>query len=97
MIDSCSEGNLRRLEWVICGEMNGQEKYTSLVWTVIRPHNSSLPMKHVIANRPSGALRRGVPSKVHQLLVNTFQSHTASVNGPVVMRKSKAGPLALDS
>ena len=32
MIDSCSKVDLGWLEWVICGEMDVQEKYATGIW-----------------------------------------------------------------
>lgn len=60
VIDSGSEIDLRRLEWVVGREMNGQEEDTSRVWRVTRTHNCCLPVKQIISYGTSRAGRRRV-------------------------------------
>lgn len=75
MINSCCECNLRWFEGVICWEMNCQEKYSTLIGTVIWPHYCSLPMEHIISNRTCWTLCWWVPGQVIQFLVDSLQSH----------------------
>ncbi len=49
MVDLSGEGDLWRLERVICWEMDRKEKDTTGVWGVWRTHDGSLPVIYVIA------------------------------------------------
>lgn len=49
VVDSCGERNLWRFEGVVCGEVDREEKHSTLVRTVIGSHYCRLPMKHVIS------------------------------------------------
>ena len=42
MIDSSGERHLGRLEWIVSGEVNGQEEDSSLVWTIRGTHDGRL-------------------------------------------------------
>jgi hypothetical protein len=61
VIDSGSESNLWGLERIICREVDGQEKNTSLARTVIRAQDGGLPVEQVITHRSCGTLSRKIP------------------------------------
>ena len=42
MVDLGGEGDLRRLEGIVRGEVNGEEEDAALVWTVRRSHDGGL-------------------------------------------------------
>jgi len=75
VINAGGEMNLWRLEWIISGEVDIQKEDSSSIRGVVRTHDSSLPMKHIISNWTSGAIRRWILSKVHKFFINSLQRH----------------------
>ena len=73
VVDSGGEGHLGRFEWIVSWKMNVQEEYTALnsnsilkndlfinIYLIRRiwwTHDGCLPVKEIIANRPSRALK----------------------------------------
>jgi len=47
----CSERNLRRLEWIVWGEVNVHQENTTGKWAIGRTHDCSLPMKNILSSR----------------------------------------------
>lgn len=75
VINARGEVDLGRLEWVVRGEVDGEEKDTSGVWRVGRTHDSCLPVEQIISNGASGAGGRGIPAEISEFLVNALKSH----------------------
>ena len=75
VVDPRGEGHLGRLERVVRGEMDGQEKDSSLVRTLGRSHDGRLPMEQIVADRTGAALGGGIPTQVLQFL--QFKSHSS--------------------
>ena len=45
VVDAGGEVDLRRLEGVVCGEVDGEEENTAGVWRVAGTHDSCLPVE----------------------------------------------------
>jgi len=75
VIDSGGEVDLWWLEWVVGGEVDGEEEDTSRVWRVRRTHDSGLPVEQIISNRSGRTRRRRVTAQVCQLLVDSLEGH----------------------
>jgi len=76
MVDLRSESKLRWLERVIGREMNVQEENTLMVRGVLGSHDRSLPVELVLLVGGSGGAVRGrVPTKVYELLLDSFKRH----------------------
>lgn len=46
-----SESNLWGLEWIIRWEVNGNQKHTTRIRTILGPHDRCLPVEHVLCHR----------------------------------------------
>lgn len=75
MVDSGGEVDLRRLERVVGGEVNGKEEDTPRVRRVGRTHDSGLPVEQIISNGSSRAGGRGIPAEISEFLVNALEGH----------------------
>lgn len=64
MINARGEMHLGGFEGVVCREVNVEEENSSCIRGFVGAHNGRLPMKHIISNRSSGAIRRGILSEV---------------------------------
>jgi hypothetical protein len=81
VVDSSCEGNLRRLEWVVRGEVYVQEVHSTGVWGIIGSHDGSLPVELVLlVERASRAVGGGISSEVDEFLLNSFKSHSIDSN-----------------
>lgn len=68
MVDASGEGDLRRLERVVGGEVNGEEEHSSLVGGLRRAHDGGLPVEEVVADGARAALSRRVAAEILKLL-----------------------------
>ena len=75
MVDASGESDLGRLEWIVGGEVNGQEEHSALVRTVGRAHDGRLPMEHVVTDWTGRTLCWGIAFQIFQFLLDAFQSH----------------------
>ena len=72
MINSCCKVYLWWFKWIVGWEVNIKEEDTSRVGRVFRPHNSCLPVEHIISDWTSRTVGRWVFSKINQLLQIKF-------------------------
>ena len=75
VVNSGGEVDLRGLERVVCGEVDGQEEDAALVWRVGRSHDCRLPVEQVLADRAGGAGRWRITAEVREFLVDALQRH----------------------
>jgi len=75
MIDSSGECHFRRLEWIIRGKVNGEEKDSALVGTLWGTHDGGLPVKQVVANWACAALGGWISAKILEFFVDSFECH----------------------
>lgn len=72
------EDELRKREdtYVVCGEMDVEEKDPTLVRAVRRSHDRRRPMEEVVAHRACAAICGGITLEILQLFVDSFQGHS---------------------
>ena len=61
MVDLRRELHLRRLKWVVGGEVDVQEEDAVLVRRVLRPHDRRLPVEEVVAHGEVLVIGNGSP------------------------------------
>jgi len=71
MINACGELELGRLEGIVGRKVNVQEVYATSIWAFCWSHDSSLPLKQVIAYGSCAAVRGRIPLQVRQFLQTT--------------------------
>ena len=69
MVDARGERHLRRLERVVCREVDGQEEDPALVWRLRRAHDGGLPVEQVVAHGTGAALGWRIAAKILKLLL----------------------------
>lgn len=75
VVDLGGEVDLRGLERVICGEVDGQEEDAALVWGIGRSHDGRLPVEQVLADGAGRAGRWRITAEIRELLVDALQRH----------------------
>jgi len=75
MIDSGGERHFGRLEGVVSGEVDGEEKDTALVGALWGSHDGRLPMEQIVADGAGTALSWGVTTEVLEFFVDSFECH----------------------
>ena len=68
MIDSGGERHFWRLEGVVSGEVDGEEKNTALIGALWWSHDGRLPVEQVVADGAGTALSWWVTTEVLELL-----------------------------
>jgi len=68
MINARGEMHLGGFEGVVCREVDVEEENSSCIRGFVGAHNGRLPMKHIVSNRSSRAIRRRILSKVDKFL-----------------------------
>ena len=102
VVDLRDELELRRLERVVRGEVDVQEEDATRVGRVVGAHDGGLPVEGVAFRvGAGGAVGRWVFAQVHQLLLDSFESHNkllASITDPPLLnprQTTKSLPLPL--
>ena len=76
-----AERDLRWFERIIRWEMNVHQEYPTSKWTVRGPHDSGLPMEHVLTHRTCAAGGGRVLLQVLQLLEDPLGRHRSNPIG----------------
>jgi len=72
MIDFGGEGDLGRLERVVCRELDVQEENAVLVGRVGWAHYRGLPVEEIVAHRACTTLCRGISADILELFCDSF-------------------------
>ena len=71
VINPSLENHLRRLEWIIWGEGDVEEKYTRSIGRVCGTHDSCHPFKNIIALGAGGAIAWWIQTDLCKFLLNS--------------------------
>ena len=76
MVYFCDELELWRLEGIVRGEVDVQEKHAARVRGVIGTHDRRLPVERIrVVLRASGAVSGWVLAQIDQFFLNAFKCH----------------------
>ena len=81
MVNLRGECNLGRLEGIIGGEMDVQEKHALVIGCVLWAHNGGLPVHLIrLVGGASRAVCGRVSTEIYELLLDSFKCHNNTYN-----------------
>jgi len=75
VIDTGGEVHFGWLEGVICREVNVKKEYSARIGGIVRSHDCSLPVEHIVSDRTGGAICGRIFTKIDKFFINSFERH----------------------